>query len=242
MPRNHLKRINAPPSWPIKRKTTKWITRPTPGPHPLAQAMPLTFVLREMLGVAKTLHEVKSILHGKKVLVNKTVRTDRKFPIGLMDVLEIPDLEQAYRVVLTPRGKFTLIPVEKAEAKVKPCRIAGKTILAGKKVQLNLSDGRTLLVDKDAYKVNDTLLIDLEKWNTEKTKAKAITKHLKLEEGARIYLTDGTHVGTVGTVDSITPAFPTPFVTVTAKDARFETPKRFAFVIDPSLTLGEVAP
>ena len=35
MSSNHLKRLAMPRSWPLPRKTTVWVTRPTPGAHAL---------------------------------------------------------------------------------------------------------------------------------------------------------------------------------------------------------------
>ena len=62
MVKRHLSRLTAPKSWPIKRKSTKWITRPHPGPHTLKNCMSLNIVLKNILKYAKTTKEVKKIL------------------------------------------------------------------------------------------------------------------------------------------------------------------------------------
>ena len=54
MSSNHLKRLAMPRSWPLPRKTTVWVTRPTPGAHALELCMPVTLVIRDVLGLAKT--------------------------------------------------------------------------------------------------------------------------------------------------------------------------------------------
>ena len=45
---DHLKRLNAPDSWHIAKKTTKFITKTAPGPHN-ANAMPIAVWLRDHL-------------------------------------------------------------------------------------------------------------------------------------------------------------------------------------------------
>ena len=49
---DHLKRLNAPDSWHIAKKTTKFITKTAPGPHN-ANAMPITVWLRDHMGMAR---------------------------------------------------------------------------------------------------------------------------------------------------------------------------------------------
>src|SRR4030042_1598754 len=68
---DHLKRLNAPDSWHIAKKTTKFITKTAPGPHN-ANAMPIAVWLRDHMGLARTLKEVKNktVVHGGKVQLN----------------------------------------------------------------------------------------------------------------------------------------------------------------------------
>ena len=54
-----LKRLNAPKSWPVPRKSNVWVTSPNPGPHSLDGCMPLSVVLRDMLKVVDTAAEAK---------------------------------------------------------------------------------------------------------------------------------------------------------------------------------------
>ena len=57
-----LKRLNAPKSWPVPRKSNVWVTSPNPGPHSLDGCMPLSVVLRDMLKVVDTAAEAKKVL------------------------------------------------------------------------------------------------------------------------------------------------------------------------------------
>ena len=49
-----LKRLNAPKSWPVPRKSNVWVTSPNPGPHSREGCMPLSVVLRGVLKVGDT--------------------------------------------------------------------------------------------------------------------------------------------------------------------------------------------
>ena len=92
-------------------------------------------------------------------------------------------------------------------------------------MQLNLSNGKNILVDKDSYKVSDTLIMDL--------LTNKIVDHLPLKEGSIIYLTGGSKIGHVGKVVSITKANGTQQskILFTLDKTKNETLKEYAFVI-----------
>lgn len=232
MVKRHLTRLTAPESWPIQRKGIKWITRPSPGPHALENCIPLNLVIKSILKYAKTTKEVKKILDEGKILVDKKARKDFRFPMGIMDVLEIPQTKEHFRILYTPKGKFMVHKISAEESKSKPSKIISKKIIKGKKVQLNLYDGKNLIVDKDGFKVNDTLILSMDAKPT-------IKKHLKFEKGALVYLVEGKYKGMSGTIEDIKPIFRNPTIKVKSKNKTFETSKYFAFVIDDSISVGE---
>jgi small subunit ribosomal protein S4e len=156
-----LKRLNAPKSWPVSRKSNVWVTSPNPGPHALDRCMPLSVVLRDLLKVADTAAEAKKILSSRQVLVDGKIVTEEKFPVGLMDVLSLVATKKNYRMLLDNRGKLMLTEVAEDRAAWKLCRIENKTVITGGRVQLNLHDGRNILVDEDSYKTGDVLKIEL---------------------------------------------------------------------------------
>jgi len=233
MVKRHLKRLAAPKTWPIKRKENKWITKPSSGPHPIKKSLPLNIVIKNLLKYAKTTREVKLILNNGKILINKVARKDQKFPIGAMDVIEAPEVGERYRMAYTKQGLFNLIPISEEEAKLKPAKITNKTTLKGKKIQLNLNDGTNIIVEKDSYKVNDTVIIDM---TSEKEKIK---KHLKFEKGATVYLTDGKHIGVRGTVEGIQSTFQDQTITFKVDKEIYKTSKHFAIVVDDSISTGD---
>jgi len=219
MVKNHLKRLNAPKSWPIKRKETVWIVRPNPGAHEFAYSIPLTIALRELLKHAKTTREVKHIVYNKEVLVDGKRRKDIAYPVGLMDVISIPEIKENYRILFNNKGKITAIKIDDKEAKIKICKIKSKKLIKGK-TQLNTTDGRNLLIDKDEDKVGDSVVIELEK--------QKIVQHLKMEKGALIYLIGGKHISSVGNVEKIEK---NKLIFKTKENNVYETLKKFAFVI-----------
>jgi small subunit ribosomal protein S4e len=234
MVRRHLKRISAPKTWPIKRKEQKWIVRASSGPHQLKRCLPLNIVMKNLLKYTKTTREVKIILNEGKILVNKVARKDQKFPVGVMDVVEAPELGEQYRMAHSKQGKLKLIAISAEEAKLLPLKITNKTTLKGKKIQLNFNDGTNMILEKNGYKVNDTLIIDLTK-----EKKDRIKKHLKLEKGAMIYLTDGKHIGTIGIVEDIQSTFQNQTIIFKSDKDTYQTSKDYALVLDDSISTGE---
>ncbi|MBU2589719.1 MAG: 30S ribosomal protein S4e [Nanoarchaeota archaeon] len=190
----HLSRLAMPKAWPFKRKGIKFIVRPKSS-RPMRDSLPILLIVREMLGYVKTAREAKKVLNNKDVLVNKKIVKDPKLSVGLMDIIEFPKLKTQFRVLLNKQGKFKLQPIEAKDTGLKPSKILSKNILKGKKIQINLDDGKNILIKENNYKVGDTLLIDLEK--------NEIKEHLPLEKSATIYLTSGKKMGFIGTVESI---------------------------------------
>ena len=218
MVKNHLKRLNAPKSWRIKRKSMTFITKMSPGPHKLNSSMPLNVIFRDLLEYANTTREVRNILHNKSVLVNGKRRKEINFPIGLFDVIEIPDIKEYFRVVLDKKGKIEVIKIDKTDAEIIPCKITSKNKVKGK-TQLNLFDGSNMVIDKDDYKVGDTLVISIAK--------KDIKDNIKLDKKALIYLVGGKHVSETGIIENIKDNK----VTYKVGSGVFETLKKYVFVI-----------
>ncbi|MBU2561297.1 MAG: 30S ribosomal protein S4e [Nanoarchaeota archaeon] len=220
MVKNHMKRIAAPRTWRINRKESKYITRPKPGPHKLQHGMPLSVVIRELIKFAKTAKDAKQILKTKDVFVDKRKRDDERYPVGLMDIIEFPQLEDYYRMLLDGKGKIAAIKATAKEANTKLSRIESKTKVKGGKTQLNLFDGRNITVDKDDYKVGDTVQLSLPE--------QKILDHLKLEKGALLMLIGGKHSGTIAKIEDISKNV----ITLrSSKNQKFETLKRHAFVV-----------
>lgn len=224
---SHLKIQQAPTSWPLPRKAKVFVTRQSPGPHSLATSIPLNIVLRDILQVTTTTRETKKVLNAGMVLVDNKARKDCHFPVGFMDVLSVPQIKKSHVALYNQQGSFILHEVSEEEARAKRCKIVNKSLLKGKRTQLNLYDGKNILVDKDSYKVGDSVIINLDNFT--------IQKHLKFEKGALIFLTRGKHVGKIGTLEEIKQfrSIEEDRIVIKTKEGdHIETLKSYAFVID----------
>jgi small subunit ribosomal protein S4e len=236
---SHLKRMPAPAFWPIHPKEFQWAPKPNPGPHPANLCLPLAVVLRDSLGYAKSSREARVILADGRVKVDGKTRRDRKYPAGLMDVIDLPDANEAYRVVPVKGKGLAPVRITKEEAKFKLCRIEAKSTLRKGQVQLNLHDGRNLLIRvadaknaaEDVYKVHDTLRLGIP---TQK-----ILTHLKFAEGNYAVVTAGRNIGRHGKIAKIVQATATRPATVAIQDPTGET---FETVADYVFVVGEDKP
>ena len=127
-------------------------------------------------------------------MVDGKVRKDPNFPVGLMDVVEIPDTKEHFRMTVNRNGLF-LEKISKTHSDSKLCRIEGKKTLKGGRFQLNLHDGRNVILKKDAYKVGDSLLISLPE--------QKIVRHFSLAKGVHALIIAGRNIGTEGRVGEI---------------------------------------
>ena len=131
-----------------------------PGAHALDSGLPLGILLRDNLGLASTMGEVKKLLNNKEVLVDGKRRRDHGFLVGLFDVLSIPESKKYYRMVLDKKGRLALKEISAQESSVKLEKVVGKTMLSSGKIQFNLHDGRNM-VSTTAANVGDSFLVML---------------------------------------------------------------------------------
>lgn len=189
-----LKRLRAPKFWKVPKKIKKWVVTPRPGPHKKFESIPLLIIVRDILKLTDIGKEAKKIITMGEIWIDGKIRKDYKYPVGLMDVVSIPKLKRYFRVVVTSKG-LELIEIKQTEAKEKLCRVNNKTTIKKGKIQLNLHDGRNILVDKDDYKTGDSVLIELP---TQKIK-----NHLKFEKGNLGLIIKGKNSGKLVKVKEI---------------------------------------
>lgn len=153
---------------------------------------PLLVVVRDFLGYAETAKEARMIIKQGKVLVDGKARADERYSVGLMDVVELPDAEKYYRVLPEHGGRFILHPIKREEAAYKLCLIVGKTTVKGGATQLNLHDGRNVLLADggDTYAVNDIVKLSVPD--------QEITDHIEFKPGVRVIITGGRSQGQFG--------------------------------------------
>lgn len=233
MVKSHMKRIKAPKRWDVLRKSHKFITRPNPGRN-LSLSISLNTVLKEMLGKTKTTKESKHLIKNQGVLVNAKRRYDEKFPVGFLDVVTISSLKEHYRLLVDKKENLFMLQIGEEEAKLKLSKILNKKQLPKGRTQINFSDGRNLLLEKDSALLKDANTNDSVLYTSPDQKVRQV---LKLEKGALVYLYMGKHTGLIVKVDEFDRD---NIVFKEGKDV-FETKKAYAFVVGkdkPVISVG----
>lgn len=184
----HMKRQMMPTSWPIERKGKTWVVKPISN---IKKGIPILIILRDILKIAQNRKEVKRALHLKKIILNNKLVKDEKMNAVLFDVISIIPLKKYYKINFTEKGKFSLEEINEEESYFKISKVINKKVLRGKKIQLNLSDGRNILSDIKC-KVNDSIIFNL--------KEKKIEKCLELKENSNAIILEGKHKGKKGKI------------------------------------------
>jgi len=191
----HMKRLKAPRTWRIGRKVAKWTVKPSPGPHPYKQSVPLLIIVRDFIKLADRAKEAKKIITSHEVYVDGRARRDYKFPCGLMDVISIPKINEHYRILFDTRGFLRAVKIDEERARWKLCRIENKTMVKGGKIQLNLHDGRNMIVDENSYRTGDALRISLPE--------QEILEVIPMEAGNLAMITGGKHRGEIAEIEGV---------------------------------------
>jgi small subunit ribosomal protein S4e len=124
---------------------------------------------------------------------------DQRFPVGLMDVVTLPDTKENFRILPDHNGKLRLQPITEDEAKFKLVRVTGKTTLTGKRTQLSFHDGQNLTVaaEADSYSVNDVIKL--------KVPEKEVLDHVEFKEMMQSIVTGGRSQGARGMIIGLGP-------------------------------------
>jgi len=187
----HLKRQEVPKNWPVYRKGTKYIVRPSSN---LETSIPLLIILRDMLKIVSNRKEARRAIFLKNILLNNKIPKDEKSAVVLFDTLSIIPMKKNYRIDLSDKGKFELTEINESGLNKKSVKVVNKKVLRGKKIQLNLYDGRNFISDVDCG-VNDSVLINF--------KERKIEKCLPLKENSKAIVFSGKHSGKRGEIIKI---------------------------------------
>ncbi|MHA1585396.1 MAG: 30S ribosomal protein S4e [Promethearchaeota archaeon] len=215
--KRYLKRLATPGHLQIARKERSagnFFMKSRPGSHSKQFCLPLGHILRDILKFSQNSHESKFILSNRNLLVDGQIRKDLRFPVGLMDVIEIPSIKKAYRVLPSSHHGMILSEISSEMAKFKLCRVENITTIKGGKFQLNLHDGRNIIVSEEEahkYKTRGTLKISLPE--------QEILDYFSLEEGNQAIIKSGTNIGVSGKISKLVKRFG-----VNASLAELQTP------------------
>ncbi|HUH99727.1 MAG TPA: 30S ribosomal protein S4e [Nitrososphaerales archaeon] len=231
--RRGMKRISAPSSWDIARKEARFITKPSPGSHPIANSYSLSVVLRNLLGMVETQKEVMQVLTRGDVLVDGVPRHDPGFPVGLFDVVTIPAEGKSFRLVPSPDG---LVPTDivSTESGVKLCRVRSKVKTTGGRIQFGFHDGRSMLDDKLTVSCGDSVVM--------KVPDQAVVESVKLAKGTMGIVVSGDRAGQVGRIIGVKKGTSTreKMVELSLPSGETELPERLVFPVGTDKPAVEV--
>ncbi|MFB6292407.1 MAG: hypothetical protein ABEI58_03365 [Candidatus Nanohaloarchaea archaeon] len=173
----HRKRLPAPKHYPISRKGLTYVSS-IEGSRSPENAIPAVVLLREVLDYADSKKEAKKIVQDRNLYRNGEPVTDIRQGIGVLDVVEIPETEESYRVIRKGRN-LSFVPVKDAD------KVAAKIV--GKRVEdeeyvYRLHNGENYRTE-DEYETGNTLVFN------------DSVKEVALEEGADVIVISGQHAG-----------------------------------------------
>ena len=189
-----LKRQMAPQFWGITRKSKRFVITVRPGPHKKNYSVPTAVFLRDTLKIVTSLREAKSAIYSGKVKIDGVVRKSLHHAIGLMDVVELKNIPDIYRLVPSEKKLLTPIKINESEKSKKLVRVISKTTINKGKMQIGFHDGRSLISDTK-LNVGDTCLIQIPDLK--------ILEVIKMEAGCQCMVTRGVNAGQIGKIETI---------------------------------------
>ena len=189
-----LKRQMAPQFWGIARKNKRFVITVKPGPHKKSHAIPSAVFLRDTLKIVTSLREAKTAIYSGKIKIDGVVRKSLHHAIGLMDVVELENVSDIYRLVPTEEKLLKPIKINESEKSKKLVRVASKTTINKGKLQIGFHDGRSIISDTKVN-VGDTCLIQIPEVK--------ILEIIKLEAGCQGLVTSGNNAGQIGKIETI---------------------------------------
>ncbi|MDH3395220.1 MAG: 30S ribosomal protein S4e [Nitrosopumilus sp.] len=189
-----LKRQMAPQFWGIARKDKRFVITVKPGPHKKSQAIPTAVFLRDTLKIVTSLREAKASTYSGKVKIDGVVRKSLHHAIGLMDVVELENVSDIYRLVPAEEKMLKPIKINESEKSKKLVTVTSKTTINKDKLQIGFHDGRSIISDSKVN-IGDTCLIQIPDVK--------ILEIIKLEIGSQGLVTRGNNVGQIGKIEDI---------------------------------------
>jgi len=195
MAKKHLKRLFAPKDWMLSKLGGVFAPKPRAGPHKLRECLPLMIIIRNRLKYALNAREADMILRQNLVKVDGRARTDRKYPTGFMDVIEIPKTGDRFRVLYDVKGRFSLVKVSEVEAASKLMKVTNIYTATGRVPVAVTHDGHRIRYPDPRVAIGDSIVYNLA--------ANKPSDVLKLRTGKIVMLTGGANRGRVGELVSV---------------------------------------
>jgi small subunit ribosomal protein S4e len=232
--RNKMKRLAAPRSWDISRKSDRFVFKPLPGPHSIAASYPLGVVVRDLASMAKLSKELKYMMKTGKVIVDGRERRTPRFPVGLFNVVSVPLEGVDFRLVPSSKG-LVLAKVASGEAQKKLCSVSSKTKIRGGHIQYGLHDGRSMVDDKLDLSPGDAVLIEVP--------SQKILGQARLAKGSLGLILTGDRAGQMGKIAEVKKGTISreKMVRLALPGGEAEIPSRLVFPVgteSPMITVG----
>ncbi len=189
-----LKRQMAPQFWGIERKNKRFVITVRPGSHGKNHSVPTAVFLRDVLKIVTNLREAKTAIYSGKVKVDGVVRKSLHHSIGLMDVVELENVSQIYRMVPTETKLLRPVEISDSEKTKKLVHVTSKTTINGGRTQIGFHDGRSVITDVK-INVGDTCLMQIPD--------QKILKVIPLKAGCQVLVTRGINSGQTGMVETV---------------------------------------
>ena len=232
--KNKMKRLAAPRSWDISRKSDRFVFKPLPGPHAISAAYPLGVVIRDLASMARLSKELKFMMKNGRVLVDGKERRTPRFPVGLFNVVSVPVEGVDFRLVPSPKG-LALAKVSSEEARTKLCSVYTKTKVKGGHVQYGLHDGRSMVDDGLNLAPGDAVLLEVP--------SQKVLGQTKLAKGSLGLVLTGERAGQLGKIAEVKKGTISreKMVKISLPSGEAEIPSRLVFPVgtdSPMITVG----
>lgn len=173
----------------------KYAPKPSSGPHRMPDCIPLCIVLMKKLKFAATKKELKYALNKKIIRINGKVRTDRHFPLGIMDILSIDSCNEHYRILYNCKRRFVVQKITGEEVNLLLDIVSKKKMENKNDPYLFTRSGLTFRFVDPAIKIKDTVKID--------TRTGQIIGHLPFKTDMNVIVIKGKNIGCVGIIKNI---------------------------------------
>ena len=228
-----LKRLSAPRSWDIERKSSRFIIRPSPGPYSIERSYSLGVAIRDLLHLVQNKREIDNVLSHSQVLVDGVARKNASFPVGLFNVITVPKEGVSFRLIPSSDG-LKARKVGKDQSNLKLCRISSKSKTSGGRIQYGFHDGRSMLNDALALSPGDAVLM--------KVPEQSVVSSGKLSKGSLGLILSGERAGLVGKISDVKKGTVSreKMVTISLPAGETELPARLIFPVGTETPAIEV--
>ena len=192
------KRSKASSFWAIKRKKHQFTVTASPGPHGIDESYPLVVLIRDVLKIVNTFREASNIIRDGGIMVDGVIRTNPDFPVGLMDVLQIPLLKNSYRMVPIKGSVLAPLKIMDSDTNQKLCKVYRKATVRRGKIQYGFHDGRSILAESETdLSPGDVCLLEIPSQN--------IKRVVVLKNDVLALVVKGKRAGKIGQIKEIRP-------------------------------------